>query len=170
MGLLDFLYKDKDGNLIEYLMSMNKMKINAKDIAIEKAAGMIAKTIAKCEFKTYNTKGNSKKSIETIAEDYYTLNIRPNLNESATNFWYRVIMKFLTDPDGAVVIHEGNSLYLADTFTLNDSVNFAKSITNVNVGTLKYDKPFSMNDVLYLKLGDGRIIKHLNSLKIGVLI
>lgn len=163
MGLFDFLYQDKDGNLIEYLMSMNNMKINAKDIAIEKAAGMIAKTIAKCELKTYKSKGNNKKSIETIAEDYYTLNIRPNLNESATNFWYRVIMKFLTDPDGAIVIHEGSSLYLADTFTLNDSVNFAKSITNVSVGTLKYDRAFSMNDVLYLRLGDGRIIKHLNS-------
>lgn len=161
MGWFDFLRQDKEGNLVDYLLLTESLKINAKDIAITKAAGMIAKTIAKCEFKTYVSVNN--KSVEKIGDVYYTLNVRPNLNESATNFWYRVILKFLTDPDGALVIHEGESLYLADSFSVNDTVRYAKLFSNVIVGTLKYDKSFSMDDVLYLKLGDGQILKYLDS-------
>lgn len=161
MGLLNFLRQDKDGNLIDYLLTLSNMKINAKDIAIQKAAGMIAKTIAKCEFKTY-LPDKSNKVIEVKDNDYYTLNVRPNPNESATNFWYRVIMKFLTDPDGALVIHDGSNLYLADTFSLNETVRYPKSISNVKVGNLQYNKSFSMDDVLYLKLGDGKIIQYLS--------
>lgn len=161
MGLLDFLYQNKEGELVDYLLTQSCKKINAKDIAIGKAASMIAKSISKCEFKTYIA-GKNGKSVESIGNDYYSLNIRPNPNQSGTNFWQCVIERFLTDPEGAVVIVDNGNLYLADTFKLSDSVVYPKTITDVTVGTLRYAKSFSMNDVLYLKLGDGKIIEYLN--------
>lgn len=161
MGFFNFLYQNKDGDLIDYLLTQSCKKINAKDIAISKAVSMIAKSIAKCEFKTY-VPGKTGYSIETLGNDYYSLNIRPNPNQSGTNFWQCVIERFLTDPKGALVIIDNGNLYLADTFDLNDSVVYPKVITNVKVGTLAYNKTFSMNDVLYLKLGDGKIIEFLN--------
>lgn len=169
MGVFNFLFTNKDGEIIDIASALYDMKLNqlaAKELAVEKCIDLISKTIARLEFKVYEKRNDKVESV--INDVYYQLNIRPNDNADGTTFWKDVIRKLILKKEALVVILN-SKLYLAETFEKTNEVVFQKTFKNIYVKTLnndtsyKLNKSFKMDDVFYFSMGESEIVKLIDS-------
>ena len=58
-----------------------------KELAVYNCVNFIGNAVARSEIKTFENGKKVKK------EDYFRLNISPNINENASFFWHKVISK-----------------------------------------------------------------------------
>lgn len=158
--MFDWFFNARDGtreSLVE-LLTIDVKKLQLSKVALEKAIGMIAKAIAKSEFVVQREDGRAKDHI------YYLLNVRPNANETATDFWMKVVRKLLTESESLVCLVNG-SLYIADGFSCDDFVLKPQVYRNVNVtsngASLLLQRPFTADEVLHLKAGNKKIRAYL---------
>ena len=155
--MFDFLFQNKKGDLVSYTdsITVNIKKLEVAKMAIEKAVGMIAHAIAKSEF-IVNRKGKREKD-----HIYWLLNIRPNPNETATDFWIEAIRRLLLDEE-CVICYVGNHLYIADSFTVNNSVMVPETYSNVTIisndNTIKLQRGFTSNEIIHLRSRNKKII------------
>lgn len=161
------LWQNQQGEYIDILTGSTSKEIHVKSLAIGHAIDLIAKTISKSEIKVYR-KDKNKKIIEKIDDVHYKLNISPNPNEQGTAFFYRVVEKLLTDQDALIIITESKNLYVADSFETSEDIMQAKTFSNIKISDLKnnsikIEKTFNSQDVIYLTLGDSKIKKCINN-------
>ena len=91
--MFEWRHKKSDGNVIDVLLEYVARNLNVTEMAIEKAIDMTAKMIAKSRFDVYrNIDG---KTVKHKDELYYMLNVRPNGNEKATDFWRRAVRRLM---------------------------------------------------------------------------
>lgn len=161
--MFDFLFQNKNGEIQNYmdLITINLKKMEISKLAIEKAIGMIAKAIAKSEFIV-------ERNGQRVKDDvYWMLNIRTNPNETATDFWINVVKKLLTNQE-CVIIHISDGLYLANTFTVSNSVMFPQIYSNIQITsndkTINLNKSFVADDVIHLKSGNAKLKGYLDKI------
>ena len=161
--MFDFLFQNKNGEIQNYmdLITINLKKMEISKLAIEKAIGMIAKAIAKSEFIV-------ERNGQRVKDDvYWMLNIRANPNETATDFWINVVKKLLTNQE-CVIIHISDGLYLANTFTVSNSVMFPQIYSNIQITsngkTINLNRSFVADDVIHLKSGNAKLKGYLNKI------
>ena len=160
--MFNWFFKARDGtteNMVE-LLTIDVKKLSISKLAVEKAVGMIAKAVAKSEFIVQRKNGRVKDHI------YYLLNVRPNANETATDFWMRAIQKMLIESE-CLICNIGGNLYIADTFTKNGSVILPQIYQDVEISsngeTMQLDRTFSANEVLHLQSRNKKIRAYLES-------
>ena len=84
MGLLYDLFKSNRKTAEELGFQLRlSVKAHMKRLAINSCIELISKTISQVEFKVKDKNKYTKNSM------YYKLNVKPNVNESATNFGKR---------------------------------------------------------------------------------
>lgn len=154
--MFDFLFREKDGEeeSITELITVDIKKLELSKMAIEKAENMIAKAIAKSEFVV-------QRDNERVKDDiYWMLNIRPNANETATDFWMRAMKKLLREGECVICILK-NGIFIADSYIEDNSVTMPqvyKNITiSVNDKTMTLNKNFSANDIIHLRSKNRKI-------------
>lgn len=158
--MFDFLFSNKNGELksLVDLISIDAAKAAISDMAIEKAANMIAKAIAKSEFVVWRKGQKSKDDV------YWVLNIQPNPNETATEFWIKCIRKLLIDQECLIVNLKG-TLYRAYSFQKDNSVTKSKRYTNVVIevkdDTENLTRTFKAEDVIHLVNPNKKIKEYL---------
>lgn len=158
--MFDFLFSNKNRELksLVDLISIDAAKAAISDMAIEKAANMIAKAIAKSEFVVWRKGQKSKDDV------YWTLNIQPNPNETATEFWIKCIRKLLIDQECLIVNLKG-TLYRAYSFQKDNSVTKSKRYTNVVIevkdDTENLTRTFKAEDVIHLVNPNKKIKEYL---------
>lgn len=86
-----------------------------KELAIRSSINLIASTITRSEFITY------EKGREIKSDNYYLLNVEPNKNKSASKFWRDVVHRLVYDNE-CLVVQQDKMFYVADSF---DVVKFA---------------------------------------------
>ncbi len=154
--MFNFLTQKKSGEMqsILDLISVDIKKMKITQMAIEKAIGMISHAIAKSEFVVQGEDGRKKDDL------YWLLNVRPNLNETATDFWIEVVQKLLKESE-AVICIIGNRFYLADSFDTDNSVTRNRIYRNVvisaNGETMQLNKQFTSDQVIHLKAKNKKI-------------
>ena len=158
--MFDFLFKKNDGeqqSILE-MITINAQKAAISDMAIDKANGMIARAIAKSEFVVYR---NGKREKDDV---YWILNVKPNPNETATEFWIKAIKKVFEEKECLIVYMNGN-LYRASKFTTDTSVTKSKKYTNVYVEVdddeVYVAKSFRADDVIHLRNTNKKIVEYL---------
>lgn len=163
MGFLTkLLHQDKNGNLVDVLVSCQSKKLAIKKNAIEHAIDLISKTISKCEIEYYKYNSKEKKIERTKKNDtYYKLNIKPNDNEIATTFIYNLISRLLKNEE-VLVVEINKKLYLASSFDYDSMILKEKTFFNIvledNKGnSITLDKTFKSNECMYLSLGISKI-------------
>ena len=82
-----------------------------KELAIQACINLIANTVARGEWITY------EKGKEARKDNYYLFNVEPNQNTSSSKFWRDVIGKLVYDNE-CLVIQEGGMFYVADSFEI----------------------------------------------------
>ena len=166
MGILKKLFKKNEYSelltYVDFLIYAKKKQLLIKKHAIEHAIDMIAKTIAKSEIQMYLYNSETQK-IERNQNNiyYYKLNIKPNPNEEATSFFYKVIKKYLTDEE-VLIVSINDNLYMADSFISSSSILLPKTFSNVQISddfgnSIILSKMFKMEDVIYINLKSSKI-------------
>lgn len=154
--MFDFLFRDKGGEekSIMELITVDIKKLALSKMAIEKAENMIAKAIAKSEFVVQ--RGN-----ERVQDDiYWMLNIRPNPNETATDFWIRAVKKILREDECVICILK-SGIFIADSYNTDNSVTMPQVYKNITISandkTMTLNKNFSANDIIHLRTKNRKI-------------
>ena len=119
-----------------------------KELALYTGANLIANAISRSEIRTY-IKGEPAR-----ARDYYLLNVSPNVNETASVFWHRVINKVIRR-GSALVIENKDQLYCADSYVREIERPIAGDVfSGVQVGNFTFNKKFRCADVFLFRLDD----------------
>lgn len=154
--MFNFLTQKKNGEMqsVLDLISVDIKKMKITQMAIEKAVGMISHAIAKSEFVV---QGGDGRKLDDL---YWLLNVRPNLNETATDFWIEVVQKLLKESE-AVICVIGNRFYLADSFDTDNSVTrnriYRNIVISANDETMQLNKQFTSDQVIHLKAKNKKI-------------
>ena len=160
--MFDFFFKSKSGEKLPYseVISVEVKKLALSKMAIDKAVGMIAHAIAKSEFVVQRKEGRVKDHV------YWILNVRPNPNETATDFWITAIKKLLTE-DECLICSMSDMLYIIDTYTSDNAVMLPRIYRNVyiksNGETYKLNKNFRADDVIHLRAQNKKVRRYLES-------
>lgn len=120
-------------------------ELHIRELAFWSAVNMIANSISKCEFKTF------QKGKEVKAREYYRWNIEPNKNQNSSTFLQKLISTLYLNNE-CLVIEEGEQLLVADSFQKKEYALKDCLFTQVTVGDLCFQKTYSMSDVMYFQL------------------
>ena len=118
--------------------------VHLKWHALQTCISMIGRTISQSEFQT-RINGNMVQD-----EAYYRLNVRPNKNMSAHQFWSTVVWKMIMDNECLIIKTDEDELLIADDFDRTGRTLFDDSFTDVVVGDITFRRTFEMKDVIYL--------------------
>lgn len=146
-------------------LSTTLEKMSAQEHLIDHAINLIALTCAKTNIDVYRSRKNK---VEREYDDvYYQLNVRPNLNESSSSFWYRVFYKLLKERV-AMVISLKDQLHLVESFEasaaiLNKKVYSKIVIADQNGNGLQLNQTFSSDDVFLFDLGNHETVRLIES-------
>jgi len=155
--MFEWLFQRNNGTVVNLLdvISKDLTKVQLAAMAQEKAAGMIAKAIAKSEIVL--TKGeNRRKDME-----YYRLNIRPNDNETGTDFWFNVARDLVRTGEAVVIRTQNGKYYRANSWTMDDYVMFPKTYSNIvltdgfNEFTMRYG--ISSDDIMHFRFNTAKM-------------
>lgn len=80
------------------------------------------------------------------------LNVAPNKNQNAAEFWRDIIYKLIMDNEVLVILNDSKDLLIADSFTMNDFANFQNVYSGVSVGNYNFQRSFVSDEVWHLKL------------------
>ena len=157
--MFEWLFKSRTediSNVLE-IIAKDLTKVQLAVMAQEKAAGMIAKAIAKSEIVL--TKGEKRRK----DQEYYRLNIRPNDNETGTDFWFNVARELVATGDCVVVRMPNGKYYRANSYQMDDYVLFGKTYSNIvltdgyNEVSLRYG--VNSDDIMHFRYGTAKMRK-----------
>ena len=123
---------------------------NVRKLAFAKAVGKIARSLAKCEIKTFEEGEEVKK------RDYYRFNFEPNRNQNSSA-WMQELIWRLYSKNEALVIEHGEQLLIAEVFTKEVKAKYDWTFRDVVVDELTFDRPFKMSEVLYFRLNNENV-------------
>ncbi|HEC2177720.1 TPA: phage portal protein [Staphylococcus delphini] len=147
MGILDsLLRKNKELTWMYDLDLFEDDTTNAylKRATLQTCIEFIARTLSQTEFKiTQNHK--------PIKDDsYYKLNVRPNTDMSATDFWQKVIYKLIYDNEVLIVVNDTKDLLIVDDFERKKYAMYPDIFKHVMIDEYEFERSFNMDEVIYL--------------------
>lgn len=117
-----------------------------KQRALDTVLGKVARSLSLVEWKTFNG-GNFKRD-----DLYYHLNVQPNLNDNATEFWQKVIRKlFYEDNDCLIIVTKEDYFLVADDFQIKEFAVYPNIYSDIVVNGLNMGRSFSETEVIHLK-------------------
>ena len=148
MGFFDAIFK-RNSELsfmfdTEFFVSAST-RIHMKHLAVETCANFLARTISQSEFRV-KTNGAYVKD-----ELYYKMNVRPNKNQSATEFWEQVIINMIYDNEVLIIQSDDEDLLIADDFTHNEYAVYEDTFTDVTIGDYTFKRVFKQSEVLHMR-------------------
>ncbi|CAC6916955.1 portal protein [Staphylococcus aureus] len=160
MGLLSDLFKSnrKTAEQLGLSIVSASKKPHIKRLAINSCIELIAKTVSQVEFKI---KDNNKYTKDSM---YYKLNVKPNINESATQFWQKAIYKLLYDNELLIIQNDSEDLLVADSYQVTEYAHVPNIYSQVRIGDFEYTRTFNSNDVIHIKYNNENSESILNEL------
>ena len=136
-----------------------------KELAIQSCVSFIANALVMSEFQTIES------GVAIKGESYYLLNIEPNLNQNAVEFWHEVITRLIYENECLIVNHD-HQLFVAEDFHHDEFAFIPDVYSDVVVRGLTLNKTFREDEVIYLKLNNRHIKSLIDGLYVdyGVLI
>ncbi|MEK4745901.1 phage portal protein [Bacillus sp. FSL R9-9481] len=160
-NLLNFvLGKSDNGTVLDVDCSVMTLKaeIAYKKLYVSAAIDLIARSLVACDFESYRS-GKLKRSL-----NYYQLNVAPNKNENAHEFWCKVVHQLIYDNE-ALILPIGEELWVAESFHRETTNGFNEYVyKSVSINNQLLTKEFKERDVLYLKLSEESINSVIDSL------
>lgn len=129
-----------------------------KRIALDTCINFIARTISQTEFWIKD----GDKSIKNTL--YYKLNVRPNTDSSASDFWQKVIYKLIYDNEVLIIKTDTDDLLVADDFERVELALYDDTFRNVIVKDYKFQRSFKMHEVIYLNYNNEKLQKYVEGL------
>lgn len=129
-----------------------------KRVALDAGVNFIARRFAQSKFK-------HKKGDKYVNDDALKLlNKRPNRNETATQFWEHVISNLIYEGECLIVINDSKEMLIAESFVHTKYANYDDTFSGVYVRGFRFERTFSMSDVIYLNYQNERLESYTDSL------
>lgn len=149
--------KEYSGYTPEY-----QIKEAFKKYALQICINKIGNALSMCDFVTYEKKNG--KSEEVIGRLWYQLNVSPNVNQSASEFWQKLVHQAVYDKNGALVVQVSESLVIADSYNIKEFAILPNIYSEVKVGDFQFEKAFNETEIMRIKFSNDKI----NSIISGV--
>ncbi|MFB6800444.1 phage portal protein [Peribacillus butanolivorans] len=161
MGFLGDIFKRNSeiGSSFDFeFITEASQRAYLKSIALETCINFIARTISQSDFRIME---NNKR----LRDDWdYLLNVRPNTDQSAADFWQRFIYQLINDNEVLVILSDTDDLLIADSFIRNELALYPDAFKSVVVKNYQFNRSFKMDEVIYLNYNNERLTKFLDSL------
>ncbi len=129
-----------------------------KKMALETCINFIGRTISQCNIRIV-------KDGKRIYDEWdYLLNVRPNTDQSAAEFWQEVIYKLIYDNEVLVVLSDRNDLLIADSFDRQEFAVYPDIFKDVTVKDYTFRRTFRMDEVIYLTYNNEKLSVFLNGM------
>ena len=154
----NFLEDEKEDKKVDYKFVCQKLasEIMIRELAFNMVVNKISSALSKCKVNVYYYGKRAKD------EEWYRWNVQPNINQSANQFWSKLIY-YLYNYNEALVITRGNELYVADSYVKNeDYAFFEHTFTGVTINGYALNKTYRMSEVFYFELNNRNIRNYLN--------
>lgn len=132
--------------------------IYVRELALQSVINLVAKAVAKCEFKTYL--GGK----EFHGEEYYLWNVNPNINQSSTVFLTKLVTKLYQTNECLVIESADRQLLVADSFQAKKNTLYGNTYHQVTVDDFTFNTTFRMQDVLFFQLNNSDVMKLVSGL------
>lgn len=133
-------------------------RLYIKNSSIETNVGFMARTISTADFRFMKEGKRVKHDFE------YLLNVRPNKNQSAAEFWKDFIHTLLTENEVLVVLSDDNDLLIADGFERLEYAVYNDIFRNVTVKGYTFQREFQMDEVIYMTYNNKKFTKFLDGM------
>ncbi|WP_346207622.1 phage portal protein [Caldifermentibacillus hisashii] len=152
MGLYSFFksFFTPEGKLSDTIVLDLAVEYHVKCLAVQSSVNLIANTLVRCPIRTYE---NGK---EIFGNNHYLLNVEPNQNQNASQFFHEFVSKLVLDNE-CLVIMQNEQLYVADSFERKEYAFYENVYKNVVVNDFQLDKQFKESEVLYFELNNKKI-------------
>ena len=159
MGLLNLFKREVPEVGFEF-EELERMfgNLQLKSLAVDKSAEFIARIFAKSEFK-YLEDGKAK-----FSDWNYLLNVRPNKNESASDFWQKVVYRLITKNEVLIVLTKDDQLLVADSYTRTKYAVYDDVFEFVTCRGFTFEKRFRMSEVIFLQYNNNRLQDYISDL------
>lgn len=133
--------------------------IELQEYAVNVAIGMISRSLSMVEWRVKN----GDDYVKDIT--YRRLNVKPNPNQSASEFWGEFVRRlFYESGEVLVILLEGN-MYIAEDWDRHEFAVKPEYFTNVTIKNQTFDKrPFYIEDCLYINLRNYQIKRIIRAL------
>lgn len=133
-------------------------QIYYKELVIQTCISIIANALVMSEFQTYTKGKEERKHI------HYLLNVQPNKNQNATEFWNEVVSKLIYDNE-CLIVPIDDEWFIADNFAEPTKYVFHEDkYKNITVRGLNLTRTYMESEVLYFKLSNTSIKKLIDGL------
>ncbi|MFS0878275.1 phage portal protein [Solibacillus isronensis] len=152
MGLLEF-FKRKDVQFsfdLELFQDVSE-RAHMRKLAIDTCASFLARTISQAEFRV---KENGK---YTKNELYRRLNLRPNVNQTASTYWQKTVYKLVYENECLIIKSDTDDLLVADSFVHNSKAVYEDTFSQVTVNGYTFERVFKQSEVLHLKFANEKL-------------
>lgn len=129
-----------------------------KKMALETCINFIGRTISQSEFRVME--GDKRQHNDW----HYLLNVRPNTDQSAADFWQRFIYKLIDENEVLVVLTDDDDLLIADDFVRDEYAVYPDKFKDVTVKDYTFKRSFQMDEVIYLTYNNEKLTKFMDGM------
>ncbi|HFU4116325.1 TPA: phage portal protein [Streptococcus suis] len=162
MGLFDWLpfYRNKSPatNFDFEDLFLDYQQAFLKTLAIDKSAEFVARIFSKAEFSFV------KHGTAYASPWEYLLNVRPNMDDSASQFWQKVLYRLMVHNEVLIVLSDDDQLLMADSYVRREYALYEDRFESVVVKDYQFKRTFGRNEVIYLQYNNRHLDAYLNRL------
>lgn len=129
-----------------------------KKMALETCINFIGRTISQSEFRF------SKNGKRQYNDWNYLLNVRPNTDQSAAEFWQSFIYRLILDNEVLVILSDKNDLLIADDFDREEYAVYPDVFRNVMVKGYTFKRTYRMDEVIHITYNNEKLTKFMNGM------
>lgn len=122
-----------------------------KKMALETCINFIARTISVSDFRFV------KKGKRQHNDWDYLLNIRPNTDQSAAEFWQDFVYRLIHENEVLGILTDSNDLLIADSFDREEYAVYPDVFSNVTVKDYTFNRTFRMDEVIYITYNNEKL-------------
>ena len=153
MSILDFFRRPAETKirLSDMVLIETSTRAYLKRLALNVCINYLARSFSVSEFQIKDGKTHVKDTL------YHKLNVRPNADSSASDFWQRFIYKLIMDNEVLVIKSDTDDLLIADNFQRTEYAVYEDTFNNVVVKDYEFKRTYSMSEVLYVTYNNERL-------------
>ncbi|MFS0819665.1 phage portal protein [Lysinibacillus sp. 1P01SD] len=129
-----------------------------KKMALETCINFIGRTISLSEFRISKVKKRIKSDWD------YLLNVRPNTDQSAADFWQDFAYKLLHENEVLVILTDNNDLLIADSFDRIEYAIYPDIFKSVTVKDYTFQRSFNMDEVIHITYNNEKLTEFMNGM------
>lgn len=129
-----------------------------KHMALETCINFIGRTISQSDFRIMK---NGKRQID---DWHYLLNVRPNTDQTATDFWHNFVYRLIYENEVLVILTDNNDLLIVDDFERVEYAVYPDIFRSVTVKDYTFRRTFQMDEVIYLTYNNEKLTKFMKGM------